>query len=488
MDFDIFISYSTNDNSEAMDFWIDKFVEAIESQTQLQFGQSLRIWRDTNNILPGANLNGIINQGIYESKILIPILSPSYVTSSWCADELETFHSYHQATLEMDNTMRIFPVVLMPYEEVPYRDSGAENLQRIKKIVDRQHIRMEKFFEVVENVPNPIPVSSIQNHPNLLKMAKSSGDMAIKIVQNAENVVKRDQEKKENKKNIIFILCPPVESDYWKKEIGRSLIAQKLSHYEVSTDLSDFPKSRIDIFMINPGSAEIETFNDLYDQATTKPYPFIVVVSKRLSLENELQSYLDARKSDEDKLEYVHLIEETFDPAIATLILEKVKTHENQVQERIMELEADVKSVNRNVFVLYDLQSQDRARASMKRVIHTLYKEEEFVVAVQSSLPENPSQLQKKRALEAEDNYLLTCHGVVVFYGEYDGSWFDLKVSKILHAKGNSKNLKIWSIYIDEPEKEQKESEAVTFRVDPIIAGKEDEIRKLQAFAKQVRS
>jgi hypothetical protein len=85
---DIFISYAHADNTEA---WVDKFHERLfHKLKQLDRKAEFAIWRDGK--LAGADVfSDEIDRQLKSSGILISILSPNGLDSSWCLKERQCF-------------------------------------------------------------------------------------------------------------------------------------------------------------------------------------------------------------------------------------------------------------------------------------------------------------------------------------------------------------------------------------------------------------
>jgi hypothetical protein len=93
---DIFISYAhLDDRSPFGDEkgWIDLLHERLSILVAQRLGIELRIWRDGHNLQGNDELQGAIGEGVTQSLLLIPIISPGYVQSDWCNREMVAFHA-----------------------------------------------------------------------------------------------------------------------------------------------------------------------------------------------------------------------------------------------------------------------------------------------------------------------------------------------------------------------------------------------------------
>ena len=128
MDFeqDLFISFSHIDNqslSPGKDGWITYFHKALEIRLSQLRGAYPRIWRD-----PRLQGNDYFSDTIFETlsktALLISILSPRYLKSEWCIDELQQFCQMAAQTGGLrigDNKARLFKVIktYLPRDQHP---------------------------------------------------------------------------------------------------------------------------------------------------------------------------------------------------------------------------------------------------------------------------------------------------------------------------------------------------------------------------------
>lgn len=94
--YDIFISYAhLDDLSPTGDEkgWIDLLHERLSVLVSQAVGSELSIWRDGHNLQGNDVLQGAIGEGITQSLLLVPIISPRYVQSDWCNREMAAFYA-----------------------------------------------------------------------------------------------------------------------------------------------------------------------------------------------------------------------------------------------------------------------------------------------------------------------------------------------------------------------------------------------------------
>ncbi len=92
---DIFVSYAHVDNEclpGETDGWVTQLIATLEVYLRQKLGRSEKytLWRDPE--LPGnVPLTPEILETVRASEIIVLVLSPGYVASSWCLDELAAF-------------------------------------------------------------------------------------------------------------------------------------------------------------------------------------------------------------------------------------------------------------------------------------------------------------------------------------------------------------------------------------------------------------
>lgn len=122
---DVFISYAHIDDQpmlEGQRGWISQFHRSLEVRMSQLLGQELKIWRDPK--LQGSDLfdEALVRQ-FSNSKVLVSVLTPRYVRSEWCRRELEEFVrvAETQGGITAADKSRIFKVVKTPVaaHEIP---------------------------------------------------------------------------------------------------------------------------------------------------------------------------------------------------------------------------------------------------------------------------------------------------------------------------------------------------------------------------------
>lgn len=116
---DIFISYGHLDDQDAFGHekgWIDLLHERLRLLVGQQLGEEPKIWRDAFDLQGNDDLKGAISQGIAQSRLLVPVITPRYVKSDWCNVEIQAFQASEPppSSIAPSFRSRIFKVVKTP--------------------------------------------------------------------------------------------------------------------------------------------------------------------------------------------------------------------------------------------------------------------------------------------------------------------------------------------------------------------------------------
>ena len=128
---DIFISYAHLDDQsldEDQKGWISKFHRVLEVKLSQLLGESPTIWRDRK--LSGSDVydDKIVNE-FKSAQVMISILSPRYVKSEWCNRELHEFYKAAEdgTGVRIGDKSRIIKVVKTPFDA----DEAVEHLPKL---------------------------------------------------------------------------------------------------------------------------------------------------------------------------------------------------------------------------------------------------------------------------------------------------------------------------------------------------------------------
>jgi hypothetical protein len=137
-DYDIFVSYAHVDDMPlpgATQGWVTTFSTCIKMKLAQKLGRNdaYALWMD-HELRGGQPITPHILETVRRSAILLVVLSPGYIASSWCRRELETFHSL----IAEGQARHVFVVELDPIDkaELP---SALADLKRSRFWVEDQN-------------------------------------------------------------------------------------------------------------------------------------------------------------------------------------------------------------------------------------------------------------------------------------------------------------------------------------------------------------
>ncbi|MGH8480466.1 MAG: toll/interleukin-1 receptor domain-containing protein [Gammaproteobacteria bacterium] len=126
-DNDVFISYTHKDNygpgAQPDTGWVTRFHLDLQQRLSELLGVDARIWRD-KKLRGSDDFSAEIFAQLKGSAVFIPILSPGYLRSSWCQNELEEFQkaALQSGGFEIGKVVRAVKVVKPPLAQGQHRN------------------------------------------------------------------------------------------------------------------------------------------------------------------------------------------------------------------------------------------------------------------------------------------------------------------------------------------------------------------------------
>lgn len=118
--YDIFISYAHLDNYVSKgEGWVTMFHKALEIRAAQLLGEDVRIWRD-DTLQMNEDFGAEIKKVLENSRVFVSVLTPRYLKSAWCNDELNTFVAKHEngaSAQDLGTSTRLFKVVKTPVDQ-----------------------------------------------------------------------------------------------------------------------------------------------------------------------------------------------------------------------------------------------------------------------------------------------------------------------------------------------------------------------------------
>lgn len=125
----VFVSYARVDD-EATYSRISKVVDDIATAYRSMTGRAVGIFKDTDSIEPGENWKDRIRLGLSASSIFLAFVSPAYLRSPMCRQELSEFTAF----LATDSTMRlVVPLVFASVDRIERHFGDDELWQELSR-------------------------------------------------------------------------------------------------------------------------------------------------------------------------------------------------------------------------------------------------------------------------------------------------------------------------------------------------------------------
>ena len=125
---EVFISYRRTDEPPVQTFLERSFINVFRGLlNEMLQPDGVRIFYDRHDIRTGKKWPDTIHKGLAHSKILVPILIPSYFHREWCLREYAVFyHREQQANMGDDGL--IFPVLFTKVGDLPTHVTGRTQM------------------------------------------------------------------------------------------------------------------------------------------------------------------------------------------------------------------------------------------------------------------------------------------------------------------------------------------------------------------------
>src|SRR5215216_1526600 len=182
--YDIFISYGhLDDDDPAGDVkgWVDLLVERLPRLISSTLGYVPKVWRDQRSLTGDALLRAAIEEGISNSLLFVPIVSPRYVQSDWCLRELEAFSKNPPLPNAPAHRSRIFKVVKTPL----LFNLAKKEPEQLRELIGHAFYEMEGDMPV-EFSPDVVPGKDPRYWTALRRLAWDISNMLATLKQEPE--------------------------------------------------------------------------------------------------------------------------------------------------------------------------------------------------------------------------------------------------------------------------------------------------------------
>ncbi|TXN42911.1 toll/interleukin-1 receptor domain-containing protein, partial [Methylobacterium sp. WL7] len=144
-----FWSYTSSDeNSSRGKLSLLRSLLSQELQQQIGRRPTVVIWQDVAAIPPGSEWEQQIRSAIGETSFIIPIITPAFLQSEWCSQEIDLFRLREN---ELKSKRLIFPIHFIDTSHIEERNPdecySASTLQILKsrQWVDFRNLRLQNY-------------------------------------------------------------------------------------------------------------------------------------------------------------------------------------------------------------------------------------------------------------------------------------------------------------------------------------------------------
>jgi TIR domain len=242
-EYDIFISYTHNDNALG---WVEQFHDRLEKWlAKIRRLSNLKIWRD-KELRGNTEFNRAIQNKIKSSALFLALNSRNYRESDYCRKEVAWFHQYNSdrpGGLFVGEQLRVFNILLnnIPHQQWPEalgKTSGfpiydapdpnslgdflSPNDERfdnaLRKIVDAIELTLQEFVRLAEIAP---PTNGANR-----KVQIFVADVADTLQMQRERLISDIHER-----GVVVLpdIPPPMESASHETQIQQALTQANLS-------------------------------------------------------------------------------------------------------------------------------------------------------------------------------------------------------------------------------------------------------------------
>jgi hypothetical protein len=474
---DIFISYSHKDNyplEKGLQGWVDEMHERLARRLGELTGREPKIWRDPK--LTGHDLfNKTIFLMLDNIAILLVVLSPPYVISEACLEELKAFYrkAKRDGRIKLDTKARIIKVIKTPIDEdeqprelkgsLGYRFYEIDN--KNGKPQEYKHMlkfgTFEKFLNKVDDIALDIrDFAKCQLGP----IASPAGKTVYLAETEAEMDSKRDRIRRELQAKGYCILPngdlngnPSQLEQAIRKDLERSNLSIHLIGENYNDPYKPRPKSIVRMqheLAVERGSdekfsqliwmpkglkakadaAQQQLIDDLWSDASTRPN--IEVLQD--TLENLKKHVLDKLKSLSNRTPRTP-------PAPAQ---PEVGAYEERIEGEEKEAPETAEPVR--IYLIHDTLDYEKSAQ-----LRNFLLDEKFEVIL------TVTEGEVSEVVEAHKDNLCVCDAAIIFHGQANERWRQRKLCDFYQINspsfGRTTEILGKGLYLSSPMTKQKE-------------------------------
>ncbi|MDQ1351842.1 MAG: hypothetical protein QG657_2147, partial [Acidobacteriota bacterium] len=457
-EYDVFISYTHLDNkplSKDEEGWISRFHYSFDIRLAQLLGREPKIWRD-NKLQGNDEFSDQIIARLNKTKILLVVISPCYLNSKWCKDELNLFL---QAAVKSDlgshigNKSRVFKVIKTHVSHDRHPDElrgllGYDfcELDEKQNIIEFSEEKGSKYWIRLNEVAGDIyKLIEEMDQPDKTRVQPPVNPPA-KCIYLAETTSDLREVRENIRSDLIlqgYTIFPDRPLPYLSKDgkfsscVHEYLKRCKLSVHLIGNLYGLIPEEEKQSIVVLQNQLAAELCQD--EQLTR-----LILVPP--GIDKEIKSapqkeYIDALRNEAPQVKRTELLETG---------LEEFKTH---IQDTLAELSKPPKikppsPLRKWVYLLCDQQDLE----SVKLLDRCLFDQ-----GFEVKLPLFQGSETERREMHKEN--LCLCDALLIYYDTANESWMFSKLNDLRKALGYGRTspIKNCAIFIGGKETEHKE-------------------------------
>jgi len=454
----IFISYAHIDNthfSGAAKGWIDLLHERLEIRLAQLLGKKPNVWRD-----PELKGNDVFNDTIVielsKTAILLSIISPRYLQSTSCRQELEHFfrHAARSAGVRLDDKHRVFKIVktYVPLEDHPpelrdllgyefyQRDQASNRAREFDHEISPQGEKDKRYWDKFEDLVWDIQELIKRMESRAQSPAPSMSGATIFLAETTSDLgEERDKVKRELQQYGHVVL--PDKPLPWNAPALREAVRQYLN------------QSRLSIHLIG------EHYGVIPEMETERS---IIRLQQELAIERgdtaEFSRLIwmppDLQPKDELQRKFVVDLQNSFSSNNGSELLQtKLEDLKTIIQTKLTQKPKPALAANQQagaprIYLVCDQQDVDAVEPLQNHL---------FEQGCEVTLPLLDGT--ESEVLNDHKENLLLCDAVLIYQGRASEGWLRMKLRDLIKLPGYGRTSPLLgkAIYIGAPESPSKE-------------------------------
>lgn len=466
---DIFISYAHVDNeslTEGQKGWISQFHRTLEIRLRQLLGENPRIWRDVK--LSGTDVfDEKIVKEFEHTRLMVSIVSPRYVNSEWCNRELNEFQQALEKSggIRVGDKSRIIKVVKTP---VDGDETGSTAYQLFNSLLGFE------FYDVDQDTGRVREYNEEFGHEAKRNYLERVYDLAHEITGILKEMGGDSGESADSRGTgtgrVIYLADVTsdlkAERDRIRRELlerGHTVLPDRplpLDADEAKALISDFlGKSYLAIHLIGnrygivPEGGDVSLIELQYSlsakQSDQGDLPRLVWIAPDNQPDSDRHAaFISGLQNSSEGMATTELlmgqIEEVKNLAIKRLVVEEKPAQAESETPSPGQAEDDGE---KRIYLICDQQDEE----AVEPLEDYLY-DQGFEVKIPQFDGDEDTFLQ------AHQDNLKFCDGVLIFFGEASGQWVDMKLMDLLKAPGygRTKPLTAKAVYVGPPDNRRK--------------------------------